>query len=200
MPSPSRVRPTSLSGNSCVMPSILSFSMDVRRGKIGEDRIVETHLLRLLYNQQLQWRFLNARADATFSIQKLGAEKILWNAWIKISDLQHKVTLKRMKLLLLRQKLKLTSILKEQISCLDDWSLFLGQLKPWEQAPSVFQLLEKHWYVDIQNLKDSMRSAVDAMQGMASSIRSLSSKVKDYCLRTHILQLHRTGSSTGHCV
>ncbi|KAK4801095.1 hypothetical protein SAY86_021582 [Trapa natans] len=116
MPSPSRVRSNlgTLIGDSCSMPSILSFSMDVRRGKMGEDRIVEAHLLRLLYNRHLQWRFVNARADSAFSIQRLNAEKILWNAWVVISELRHNVTLKRMKLLLLRQKLKLTSILKGQ--------------------------------------------------------------------------------------
>ncbi|CAK7330115.1 unnamed protein product [Dovyalis caffra] len=70
MSSPSRVRP--MSGSS---PSILSFSVDLRRGKMGEDRIVDAHMLRLLYNRYLQWRFVNARADATFMVQRLNAEE-----------------------------------------------------------------------------------------------------------------------------
>ncbi|KAJ6716502.1 QWRF MOTIF-CONTAINING PROTEIN 2 [Salix koriyanagi] len=69
MSSPSRVR--SMSSSS---PSILSFSVDLRRGKMGEDRIVDAHMLRLLYNRYLQWRFVNARADATFMMQRLNAE------------------------------------------------------------------------------------------------------------------------------
>jgi hypothetical protein len=69
MSSPSRVRPMSSS-----TPSILSFSVDLRRGKMGEDRIVDAHMLRLLYNRYLQWRFVNARADATFMVQRLSAE------------------------------------------------------------------------------------------------------------------------------
>ncbi|XP_043814390.1 uncharacterized protein LOC110618946 isoform X1 [Manihot esculenta] len=97
-------------------PSILSFSVDLRRGKMGEDRIVDAHMLSLLYNRYLQWRFVNARADASFMMHRLNAEKILWNVWVTISELQHSVILKRIKLLLLRQKLKLTSILKGQIS------------------------------------------------------------------------------------
>ncbi|KAJ6345740.1 hypothetical protein OIU78_008405 [Salix suchowensis] len=109
MSSPSRVR--SMSSSS---PSILSFSVDLRRGKMGEDRIVDAHMLRLLYNRYLQWRFVNARADATFMVQRLNAEKNLWNVWVTISELRHSVTLRRVKLLLLRQKLKLTSILKGQ--------------------------------------------------------------------------------------
>ncbi|KAK7820020.1 protein snowy cotyledon 3 [Quercus suber] len=81
---------------------------------MGEERIVDAHLLRLLYNRYLQWRFVNARADATFKVQRLNSEKNLWNAWVTISELRHSVTLKRIKLLLLRQKLKLTSILRGQ--------------------------------------------------------------------------------------
>ncbi|XP_048232072.1 QWRF motif-containing protein 2 isoform X2 [Ricinus communis] len=110
--SPSRGRP--MSSNLSSMPSILSFAVDLRRGKMGEDRIGDAHMLRLLYNHYLQWRFVNARADATFFVQRVNAEKNLWNAWVTISELRHSVTLKRVKLLLLRQKLKLTSILKGQ--------------------------------------------------------------------------------------
>lgn len=75
--SPSRVRNSvtgSLSCNSSSTPSILSFSVDIRRGKMGEERIVDAHLLRLLYNRYLQWRFVNARADATFKVQRLNSE------------------------------------------------------------------------------------------------------------------------------
>ena len=46
----------------------------VRRGKMGEDRIVEAHMLRLLYNRYLQWRFANARADSASMLHKLNAE------------------------------------------------------------------------------------------------------------------------------
>uniref|UniRef100_A0A2C9VIY7 Uncharacterized protein n=1 Tax=Manihot esculenta TaxID=3983 RepID=A0A2C9VIY7_MANES len=80
-------------------------------------------MLRLLYNRYLQWRFVNAKADASFMLHRLNAEfwycslypKILWNVWVTISELRHSVILKRIKLLLLRQKLKLTSILKGQV-------------------------------------------------------------------------------------
>lgn len=78
--SPARVRNSVggvLSGNSNTTPSILSFSVDLRRGKMGEDRIVDAHMLRLLYNRYLQWRFVNARADATFMVQKMNAEVCL---------------------------------------------------------------------------------------------------------------------------
>lgn len=78
IPSPARVRSavaSSINSNSFINPpSILSFSVDIRRGKMGEDRILDAHTLRILYNRYVQWRFANARADATFMVQKLNAE------------------------------------------------------------------------------------------------------------------------------
>ncbi|RZB89156.1 QWRF motif-containing protein 2 isoform X3 [Glycine max] len=184
--SPARVRSTvasSINSGSGNTPSILSFSADVRRGKIGEDRIFDAHTLRLLYNRYVQWRFVNARADATFMVQKLNAERHLWNAWVTISELRHSVILKRIKLVLMRQKLKLTSILKGQISYLEEWALLdrdhstslLGATEALKASTLRLPVVEKA-IADVPNLKDALGSAVDVMQAMASSIYSLSSK------------------------
>ena len=78
--SPSRVRNTvggvvsSNLSNVSTTFSILSFAADIRRGRIGENRIVEVHLLRILHNRMLQWRFVNARADYALSAQRLNVE------------------------------------------------------------------------------------------------------------------------------
>ncbi|KAK7269913.1 hypothetical protein RIF29_22718 [Crotalaria pallida] len=198
--SPARVRSTvasTINSNSGNTPSILSFSAEVRRGKIGEDRIFDAHTLRLLYNRYVQWRFVNARADATFMMQKLNAERHLWNAWVTISELRHSVILKRIKLLLLRQKLKLTSILKGQISYLEDWALLdrdhssslLGATEALRASTLRLPVVEKAT-ADVPNLKDALGSAVDVMQAMGSSIYSLSSKVEETnCLVAEMLKI-----------
>lgn len=80
MPSPSRVRNvvSTINSNFVETPSVLSFAVDVRRGKVGENRIVDAHLLRLLYNRHLQWRFVNATTEATLLVQKHSAEVKLY--------------------------------------------------------------------------------------------------------------------------
>ncbi|KAL6213266.1 hypothetical protein ACLB2K_012713 [Fragaria x ananassa] len=190
--SPSRARnsfsgPGQLSsGYAASTPSFLSFSIDTRRGKKGEDRIVDAHMLRLLYNRYVQWRFVNARADATYMVQRVNAEENLWNAWVTISELRHNVTLKRVKLLLLRHKLKLTSILKGQIKYLEEWALLdrdhssslLGANEALQASTLRLPVVGKA-IVDFQKLKDSVVSAADVMQAMTSSICSLSSKVEE---------------------
>lgn len=83
--SPSRSRPStpssptgSVSSRSSCSSSIFSFVADVRNGKKGSSHTEDVHQLRLLHNRYLQWRFVNAQADALSSIQKLMAEVKLW--------------------------------------------------------------------------------------------------------------------------
>nr|GEV66319.1 hypothetical protein [Tanacetum cinerariifolium] len=101
MVSPRRNSVSGISTNISETPSVLSFAVDVRRGK---------------------WRFVNARSEDLVLKQKRNAEENIWNAWITISDLRDSVTKKRHRLQLLRQKLKLASILKAQIVFLEDWA------------------------------------------------------------------------------
>ncbi|KAL2512083.1 QWRF motif-containing protein 2 [Abeliophyllum distichum] len=186
--SPPRVRNavSTITNNFNDTPSVLSFAVDVRRGKVGENRIVDAHLLRLLYNRHLQWRFANARTEVVLLVQKRSAEKNLWNAWITISDLRDTVTKKRHRLQLLRQKLKLASILKGQMTFLED-----GGSLDKDQSISLLGAIEAlkastlrlpvvgGATADILSLKDAIGSAVDVMQAMTSSICSLLPTVEE---------------------
>lgn len=183
MMSPSRVRnggvASTVNNDLGNTPSILSFAADVRRGKVGD-----AHVLRLLHNRHLQWRFINARADNAMMVQKVTAERSLYNGWVATSKLLHSIKTKRIELQLLRQNLMLYSILKGQMLYLDDWDLI-----DWDHSNSLsgaIEALESSTLrlpivggarADTQNVKDAICSAVDVMQSMASSICSLLTKV-----------------------
>ncbi|GFY86011.1 SNOWY COTYLEDON protein [Actinidia rufa] len=81
MASSSRVRNGVASMLNSDTPSILSFAAEVRRGKVGDNLVVDAHLLRMLYNRHLQWRFINARADAAMLIQKVTSEMLYLYDW-----------------------------------------------------------------------------------------------------------------------
>ncbi|KAM7516998.1 hypothetical protein LguiA_006581 [Lonicera macranthoides] len=189
MASPTRVRngvTSTLSNNWTNTPSILSFAADARRGKVGENRIMDAHLLRLQYNRHLQWRFVNARADAAMLTQKVTAEKSLYNAWVMASKLRHSIKSKRIELQMLRQNSKLYSILKGQMLYLENWGLIdrehsssLSGAVASLEASTIRLPVVGGAKADIQNLKDSICSAVDVMQSMASSICSLLTKVEN---------------------
>ncbi|CAA2988793.1 Hypothetical predicted protein [Olea europaea subsp. europaea] len=72
--SPTRIRNVarnvSSDNNVSSMLSMMSFVTDARKGKLGESRIVDAHDLRLLYNRQLQWQFVNARAEKSLLVQE----------------------------------------------------------------------------------------------------------------------------------
>ncbi|XP_016477505.1 QWRF motif-containing protein 2 isoform X1 [Nicotiana tabacum] len=188
MPSPTRTRNGimgSISNNSCIMPSILSFAADARRGRVGEDRIVDAHELRLLYNRHLQWRFVNARAEAALKAQTTTAERNLYNAWLTTLKLRHSVKSKRIQLLLLQQNMKLYSILKGQGPFLDNWSMIDGDHRNALsgaicalEASTIRLPVVEGARAEVQNVKDAISSSVDVMQAMGSSMCSLLPKVE----------------------
>ncbi|KAM1118841.1 hypothetical protein ACFX2I_043108 [Malus domestica] len=185
--SPSRMRNGVLAtpSSNLSMPSVLSFAADVRRGKVGENRMVDAHVVRLLHNRLLQWRFVNARADATLAAQRSNAEGSLYNAWVTSSRLCESVRQKRIELHLLRQHVKITSILKGQITYLEELSFmdrdYSDSLSGAIEAlkASTLRLPVVGARADVYNVKDAISSAVDVMQAMASSICLLLSKAGD---------------------
>ncbi|CAN4122573.1 unnamed protein product [Withania somnifera] len=188
MPSPTRARIGaigSISNNPCIIPSMLNFAADARRGKVGENRIVDAHELRLLYNRHLQWRFVNAQAEAALRAQTTTAERNLYNAWLTTLKLRHSVKSKRVQLQLLRHNVKLHSILTGQGPCLDNWSLIdvehcnsLSGIICALEASTIRLPVVEGAMAEVQNVKDAISSAVDVMQAMGSSMCSLLPKVE----------------------
>ncbi|CAI9294538.1 unnamed protein product [Lactuca saligna] len=118
--------------------------------------------------------------------QKHSVEENLWNAWITISDLRDSVTKKRHRLQLLRQKLKLASILKAQIIFLEDWGYLdkdhsislLGAIEALK-ASTLRLPVGEGASADLQSMKDAINSALDLIQAMGSSTRSLCLQVEE---------------------
>lgn len=185
--SPSRVRSgigNVMNDSICSTPSILSFAADARRGKIGENKIANIHELRMLHNRHLQWRFANARAATAMQVQKDVAEKHLYNASANTLRLRHSVKSKRVELQQLRQQLKLYSILKGQMPYLDDSELLDGDYSS-SLAGAIESLVSSTLRLplvggakaNIQEVEDTISSAVDVMHGIGSSLCSLLEKV-----------------------
>ncbi|KAK6130838.1 hypothetical protein DH2020_035420 [Rehmannia glutinosa] len=189
MASPTRTRNgvgnSTNDNNTCSTPSMLSFAADVRRGKLGENRIVDAHELRLLHNRQLQWRLANVRAENALLVQEQAAERSLYNAWVSTSKLRHSVKSKRAELQLLRHNLNLYSILKEQGLHLDNWDLIdraycnsLSGVTKALEASTIRLPVVGGARADVQKVQEAISSAVDVMQAIASSICSLLAKVE----------------------
>ncbi|KAK4802300.1 hypothetical protein SAY86_000503 [Trapa natans] len=164
-------------------PSISNFAVEIRKGKIGENRIVDAHAMRLLYNRLLQWRFVNARADSTMLEQQVNAERSLYNAWVGTTRMRESVRAKRIQLRLERENMKLTEILRKQMVYMEEWASierdYSSSLAGATEAltASTIRLPITGARADILKMKNAISSAVDVMQVMSSSICALLSKV-----------------------
>lgn len=182
--SPSRITPSSPTKQSSSTASVLSFVADVKGKKIYQ--LEDAHLLRLLHNRYLQWRFANAQADATMYIQKITAEESLYNVWQANLELWDSVITKRIDVQRLKLELKLKLVLKEQLAYLEDWALLErdhstsldGAIKDLE-ASTLRLPLTGGAKAEIDSLKAAISSAVDVVQAMGYSISSILSKVED---------------------
>ncbi|KAJ6742985.1 AUGMIN SUBUNIT 8 [Salix viminalis] len=152
----------------------------------GASYIEDAHQIRLLYNRYLQWRFANARAGAVLYIQKVTAERTLYNVWDTTLALWESVIRKRINLQQLKLELKLNAVLTDQIAYLEDWALLekdhtdslSGAVEDLE-ASTLRLPMTGGAKADIESLKVAICSAVDVMQAMGSSICSLLPRVEE---------------------
>ncbi|CAL9761068.1 unnamed protein product [Musa acuminata subsp. burmannicoides] len=165
--------------------SIFNFTTDIKRGKTGERRIKDAHQLRLLNNRLLQWRWVNAQANDNFLGQKFDDEKYLYDAWITTTKMHESTAIKKFKLQTDRQHVKLNSILKGQITYLEEWSLvdqdhssaLLGAIEALK-ASTICLPIVNGAKADFQELRNAVSSAVDVMQAIGTSIWTILSKVE----------------------
>lgn len=77
------------------------------------------HIIRLLQNQYLQWRFVNAKLEfATKAKQRMELMSV-YSASAKLLELRNSVVANKSKLAWLKNTLMVCSILKTQVRCAD---------------------------------------------------------------------------------
>ncbi|KAL6539619.1 hypothetical protein OROHE_011390 [Orobanche hederae] len=183
--SPARGRPSSPSRQPQSSTSVLSFIADIKKGKKAANHIEDVHQLRMLYNRHLQWRYANARTCAGLQSQRTNAEKMLYSVWVMIADMWDTIMEKRNALQQLRLKLKLSSLVNNQLTCLDEWDSVEGDhvnSLTW----AIQDLLTSTIRIpiiggvrgDVETVKSAVCAAVDVMQAMGSSLFSILSRVE----------------------
>ncbi|WOH01142.1 hypothetical protein DCAR_0520523 [Daucus carota subsp. sativus] len=183
---PSWSRPSSPSSQAKSSTSVLSYIADIKKGKKVTSHIEDVCKLRLLYNTHLQWRYANARAYVTQNYQKLSAEKTLINVSRTTSELRVSVIEKRIFLHQLKLKLKLASVLNEQITYLDRWHFLekdhscavSGAIKDL-QASTIRLPVTEGARADLDTVQAAMCSAVNVMHTVGLSISSVLPTVEE---------------------
>jgi len=165
---------------------MVNFGFDGRsRGKKALTQQEEAMLLRIYHNRWLQWRFVNARAEAVMSAQKSAAERSLYNVWLKTSELRKSVAMQRIKLQQARQAHKLWSILSKHAAHLDSWetleeehsSALTGAMEALEAA--ILRVpVTGGAKADVHAVGEALGSAVDVLNAVEVSVTSLSAKAE----------------------
>ncbi|KAH7280323.1 hypothetical protein KP509_37G061400 [Ceratopteris richardii] len=183
-PSKSRGGPTlTLGQRSSSAAVMLNFGPDVRRGRKGLNQMEEIHLHRILHNRLLQWRFVNARTDEAMAEQTAGAEKSLYNVYMRIFYLRSSVVMKKVQLQQGREVQKLNALLSQQKPRLEDWSTL--QQSHSQALNGAIEALEAAVLrvpvtggvkADVASVQDAISSAFKAMNFIENSVAHLSPK------------------------
>ncbi|KAK6159230.1 hypothetical protein DH2020_006544 [Rehmannia glutinosa] len=193
--SPSRIRNavSTISNNFSDTPSVLSFAVDVRRGKVGENRIIDAHVLRLLYNRQLQWRFVNARTETVLLVQQRSVKMAFLEDWASF-DKDHSISLLGAIEALTASTLRLPVV--GAIGDVQSLQDAIGSAFDIMQAmtSSIYLLLPMVEEVnslvsELAKLTLKERALLEQCTHFISSLAAM--QVKDSSLRTHILQRTR---------
>ncbi|XP_075509903.1 AUGMIN subunit 8-like isoform X2 [Primulina tabacum] len=191
-PSPSQARPSSPSRQPQSSASVLSFMVDVKKGKKAANHIEDVHQLRLLYNRHLQWRYANARTDAALHSQKVKAELTGLNEWASVErDHTNSLTSAIQDLQSCTNRIPVTGGAKGDIetvkaavcSAVDVMQAMGSSLS------SVLPKVEgmNHLVSELADIAAQERALLDEYESLMGS--SAAFQVEEHSLRTHILQM-----------
>eukprot|EP00250_Pteridium_aquilinum_P004179 c14408_g1_i1 orf=352-2541(+) len=166
---------------------MLTFGADTsKRGKKGLTQIEESHLHRTLHNRLLQWRFVNARAEAGMEAQSCAAERSLYNVCARTFELRASTVTKRIQLEHENQAHKLNTLLSAQAPALETWSAIQqehclalkGSIQALESA-IVRVPVTGGVKADVLAVKEAMGSAFEVMNSVENSVNYLAPKAED---------------------
>ncbi|PIN20052.1 hypothetical protein CDL12_07270 [Handroanthus impetiginosus] len=166
--------------------SCVRSGLDMKKGKKLNNHQEDVHSLKLLSNHYLQWRFANAKAEASIHSQKQETERKVYSLGRKISEICDNVERKRNELAVLRGIKKLTTIVEAQMPYLDEWTTleddYSTSLSDTTNAllSSAARLpISGEVRVDAGELKEALGSALKVVELIGSHIQRFMHKAEE---------------------
>ncbi|KAK3218748.1 hypothetical protein Dsin_012718 [Dipteronia sinensis] len=149
-------------------------------GRKASNQQEDMHALKMLHNRYLQWRFANAKEEASRQAQTRETERMLYSLGLKISDLYDSVKRKRVELGLLQRTETLSAILEAQMPYLDEWSAFEG-----DYSVSLSEIIQALLNTSLQlpiggNIKVDVREVGEALSSAAKLMEILISNIQSF--------------------
>ncbi|PIN15086.1 hypothetical protein CDL12_12276 [Handroanthus impetiginosus] len=146
------------------------------------------HRFRVVYNRFLQWRFANARAEASMAAVKKVAQKKVFNGWIRISIIRNIIAEKRILVHKLKHVTKAYQILNSEMRMLNEWSGIepknveaVGRVVRKLSAISLCLPLVQNAEGDIMSVCDDMSPAIGVMNEIKAMILDMHWQVERTC-------------------
>ncbi|XP_011005794.1 PREDICTED: protein ENDOSPERM DEFECTIVE 1-like [Populus euphratica] len=139
--------------------------------------------LKLLHNHHLQWRFVNAKAQASTQAQTCETERNLYSLGVKITELYNSVKRKRVELGLLQRIKLLWTIVEAQMPYLDEWAAFETDYSV-SLSEAIQALLNASLQVPISgNARADIREVGEALNSAAKLMDTIAFHMKALCQR-----------------
>ncbi|XVF08483.1 hypothetical protein REPUB_Repub07fG0007000 [Reevesia pubescens] len=158
----------------------------IKRPKKVSGHQEDLHSLKLLHNHYLQWRYVNAKAEAFMQIQKGETESTLYSLGVKISELYDCVRRKRTELQFLQRMKTLSKILEAQMPYLEEWFAFQGDYL-YSLSEAIQSLLNtslrlpisENVKADTRKVGEAMKSAIKLMEMILCHVQSFMPKAEE---------------------
>ncbi|XP_051138364.1 QWRF motif-containing protein 7 [Andrographis paniculata] len=159
-----------------------------RQKKVSPALEEEYHRYRVAYNRLLQWRFANARAEASMAAVRKLAQKRLWNAWAKLSVMRNSMVEKRLRIRNNKHELKLYEITKSELRLLEEWSRIekknteaVGRVVRKLSAISVCLPLVQNAEGDTTAVDGAISTATEVMGSITEMVQNMNWQVEKEC-------------------
>ncbi|KAJ9159649.1 hypothetical protein P3X46_025138 [Hevea brasiliensis] len=157
-----------------------------RKGRKILSHQESVHSLRLLHNHYLQWRYANAKAEASIKSQRRETERTIYSLGVKISELYDSVERKRIELGLLQRAKTLYAILEAQMPYLEEWStlepdysISLSEAMQALLNTSLRLPISGNVKADVREVGEALNSAMKLMELIAFQIQSFMPKAEE---------------------
>ncbi|KAM7494633.1 hypothetical protein LguiB_029242 [Lonicera macranthoides] len=124
--SPGRSLPVTPKSSGSGVSGVLKYFRNRKVGSLSVQQ-VEYGEYRVSYNRLLQWRFVNARAEASMASVKMLAQKKMFNVWVRILVVRNSIMEMRIEMQKLKNEIKLYKIINSQASLLKEWKRLEGR-------------------------------------------------------------------------
>ncbi|XP_065630200.1 QWRF motif-containing protein 7 isoform X2 [Quercus suber] len=145
----------------------------------------EFHRFRVMHNRFLQWRFVNARAEAAMAGVKRVAECKIFSVWIRILKMRKIILEKRIEMQKFILEIKLHQIINPQILLLNQWAKL--EKKNQESVSRVVRKLSgisvrlplvEGAKADEESIYQALSTAVGVLDSIEATIAKFFSKIE----------------------